>query len=134
MSSFQTLDRRTCVKIVVLFLGYLAVSPALSLTFKWLESEADFAYPTLIMCPVLTLETLLLFLFDHCSRDGKAAPTTADGTRFGKPRLIVAIGLLFAIEVGLSNLSLISLPLVYHTILKVAPGARAHAARHAPRS
>ena len=52
-------DRRTCVKVVALFVGYLAVSPALSLTFKWLESAAGFAYPTLIMCPVLTLETLL---------------------------------------------------------------------------
>ena len=97
-------DRKTVTKVLMLFGCYLVVSPSLSITFKWLESAAHFAYPTLIMCPVLTLETVLMFAGNrYCCGGDVPAAVDAGGPAASPPaarRLIVAIGVLFASEVA----------------------------------
>lgn len=103
------------LSVGLLVLAYLFIAPGLTLSFKWMFSTYGFHYPMSVVSYLLMLEWCMALACRWLL--GKAA---ALSNWRASVKVAAPIGVCIAAEVAASNLSLLTLSVSFHTMVKAS--------------
>jgi drug/metabolite transporter (DMT)-like permease len=117
------------IPVLSLILLYLMIAPFLTMGFKYIFTELGFHFPMTTVFALLLLEWIIVVIVrmvrGHTSKayddDDSAVDSKAQRNCLRSKRVVaIAVGLCLSTEIACSNLSLLTLSVSFHTMVKAS--------------